>query len=140
MGQAEPRIAAIDHVAFYAADLPATLRFYAQVLGFQPIGEPYCIDRAPAVQRIGAGGVLLSIHQFGSGAGPVARTYVPGTLDICFEWLGDIASAAAHLAAHGIAVSEGPVPRRMRDGAASQSVYFRDPDGNLLELLTLDEG
>lgn len=138
MEPAELRIAAIDHVAFYAADLPATLQFYQEVLGLRPIGEPHRINGVPAVQRIGAGGVLLSVHQCGSGAGPVAKAYVPGSLDICFEWLGDIASAGAHLAAHGIAVIEGPVPRRMNDGAPSRSVYFRDPDGNLLELMARD--
>ena len=139
MDSAPSRLAAIDHVAFYAADLTVTLQFYEEVLGLKPTGEPHRIDGAAAVQRIGAGGVVLSVHQAGSGAGPVARTYLPGTLDICFEWLGDIASAEAHLAGHGVAVIEGPVRRRMRDGTASQSVYFRDPDGNLLEFMARDD-
>ena len=40
------------------------------------------------------------------------------------------------LESHGVAVEEGPVPRPAADGEIGRSVYFRDPDGNLLELLS----
>ena len=61
----------------------------------------------------------------------------PGNSDLCFRWPGTAEEAAAHLAAHGVEVEEGPVERQ---GAAGRglSVYFRDPDGSLLELISYE--
>ena len=59
----------------------------------------------------------------------------PGGSDLCFEWPGPIEGALAHLERHGIPVEIGP---GMRTGArgAGISVYFRDPDGSLMELIS----
>jgi catechol 2,3-dioxygenase-like lactoylglutathione lyase family enzyme len=59
---------------------------------------------------------------------------VPGNSDLCFRWGGSPADAVAHLAAHGVAVELGPVSRSGAGGEGT-SVYFRDPDGTLLELI-----
>jgi catechol 2,3-dioxygenase-like lactoylglutathione lyase family enzyme len=68
----------------------------------------------------------------------VARDRVrPGNSDLCFVWSGTPAEAVAHLEAHGVEVIEGPVPRRGGAGEGT-SVYFRDPDGSLLELIAYD--
>jgi catechol 2,3-dioxygenase-like lactoylglutathione lyase family enzyme len=128
-------VARIDHVAFAARDLSVTVAFYGDVLGLMPLGDPYRIDGRPVVQRVGAADILLSIHQRGNGASPVAGNPVTGALDICFEWNGDIDTALAHLASRGIELSDGPVARRSSDGAARRSLYFRDPDDNLIELM-----
>jgi catechol 2,3-dioxygenase-like lactoylglutathione lyase family enzyme len=66
----------------------------------------------------------------------VAETLEAGTLDVCFRWEGTIEEAVAHLNAAGIEIIEGPAPRWAVDGVLGQSVYFRDPDGNLLEFLS----
>jgi catechol 2,3-dioxygenase-like lactoylglutathione lyase family enzyme len=69
----------------------------------------------------------------------VARVPVPpGGSDLCFTWPGTIGDAAAHLERQGVAVELGPVPRH---GACGQgtSVYFRDPDGSLLEFIAYDK-
>jgi catechol 2,3-dioxygenase-like lactoylglutathione lyase family enzyme len=59
----------------------------------------------------------------------------PGNSDLCFVWPGPIDAAAAHLTQHGVAVELGPVPRSgARD--AGTSIYFRDPDGSLLEFIS----
>jgi catechol 2,3-dioxygenase-like lactoylglutathione lyase family enzyme len=66
---------------------------------------------------------------------PVARLPVqPGNSDLCFVWPGAIAGAVAHLEKHGVAIELGPVERY---GAreAGTSIYFRDPDGSLLEFI-----
>lgn len=128
-------VARIDHVAFAARNLTNAVRFYGDVLGLMPMDAPFLVDGQVAVQRIGVAEILLSIHQEGSGARPIASSPTPGSLDICFEWNGDIQSAVAHLDLLGIERTEGPVPRRARDGAARLSLYFRDPDGNLIELM-----
>ena len=43
-----------------------------------------------------------------------------------------------HLQAQGVAVEEGPVARTGATGPIT-SVYFRDPDGNLVEVATYDD-
>lgn len=58
----------------------------------------------------------------------------PGNSDLCFAWDGTIAAAVAHLEAHGVVVEVGPVTRHGA-GGAGQSVYFRDPDGSLIEFI-----
>ena len=66
----------------------------------------------------------------------VARIPVqPGNSDLCFVWPGPIEDAVAHLESHGVTIETGPVARHgARD--AGTSVYFRDPDGSLLELIS----
>jgi catechol 2,3-dioxygenase-like lactoylglutathione lyase family enzyme len=59
----------------------------------------------------------------------------PGNSDLCFEWTGSIDDAAAHLAAHGVVVELGPVERNGARGLGL-SVYFRDPDGSLVEFIS----
>ena len=66
----------------------------------------------------------------------VARLPVlPGGSDLCFVWSGPIAAAQAHLERNAVATEVGPVARRGARGDGI-SVYFRDPDGSLLELIS----
>jgi catechol 2,3-dioxygenase-like lactoylglutathione lyase family enzyme len=68
----------------------------------------------------------------------VARVPVgPGNSDICFEWSGPIEEALAHLSRHGVAVEAGPLVRGGARGRGT-SVYFRDPDGSLLEFISYE--
>ena len=59
----------------------------------------------------------------------------PGNSDLCFEWSGPIEAAIAHLKAHGVAIISGPLQRFGAKGAGT-SVYFRDPDGSLMEFMS----
>src|SRR5207244_13102421 len=66
----------------------------------------------------------------------VARVPVgPGNSDVCCEWSGPIEDALAHLSRHGVAVEAGPLTRGGAKGRGT-SVYFRDPDGSLLEFIS----
>jgi catechol 2,3-dioxygenase-like lactoylglutathione lyase family enzyme len=66
----------------------------------------------------------------------VARIPVaPGNSDLCFEWSGPIEGATAHLHEHDVEVDQGPVERNGAKGRG-MSVYFRDPDGSLLEFIS----
>jgi catechol 2,3-dioxygenase-like lactoylglutathione lyase family enzyme len=90
------------------------------------------------VRQIALGGTALSIHQAGNGVALVAKQPTVGAADICFSWEGTIESAAALLREHGIKIIDGPSRRRTAAGRPSQSVYFRDLDDNLLELMAAD--
>jgi len=127
-------IRGIDHVAITVADLDAACDFYARVLG-ATIEEEYEIGGRIAVKRVAFGQAILNVHQRGNGVDLVARQPLPGSTDICFRWSGDVAEAKAMLESRGVTVIEGPVARTSADGLPASSVYFRDLDGNLLELL-----
>jgi len=131
-----PRILGIDHVAFAARDLEETCAFDDRLFGARTHFD-YRPDGKSLVRQIAIGGALLSIHQAGNGLDLVARHPAVGGADICLRWSGSIETAVALLSGHGIAVVDGPSPRRTADGLPAVSVYFRDPDGNLLELMAL---
>jgi catechol 2,3-dioxygenase-like lactoylglutathione lyase family enzyme len=133
-----PHVLGIDHVAFAARDLEATCAFYDRLFGARTH-----LDYAPAgkslVRQIALGGALLSIHQVDNGLDLIARQPTVGGADICLRWSGGIESAADLLRAHRIPIVDGPSRRRTADGLPALSIYFRDPDGNLLELMAADE-
>ena len=117
-----------DHCVIHVSDWDRAIPFYRDVLGAE-------IVPMAAGARFRFGPVQLNVHGPGVEATPVARLPVPpGGSDLCFEWHGTPDDARAHLAAHGVPVELGPVPR---DGArgAGTSLYFRDPDGTLVEFI-----
>jgi catechol 2,3-dioxygenase-like lactoylglutathione lyase family enzyme len=79
----------------------------------------------------------LNAHGPGTDVGDlVAREPVrPGNSDLCFEWPGPIEAALEHLRANGVELEAGPVEREGAQGRG-RSLYFRDPDGSLLELIS----
>ncbi|MBV1687854.1 VOC family protein [Novosphingobium sp. G106] len=125
----------IDYVAITVADVEVTWAFYERLFGTEIINE-YAPGGRPAVRVfLLGGGARLSVHQAGNGVDLVAALPTPGSADICFRWGGSINEAQTHLAGHGVAIVDGPSPRRTLDGLPAHSVYFRDPDGNLIELM-----
>jgi catechol 2,3-dioxygenase-like lactoylglutathione lyase family enzyme len=130
-------IGGIDHVAITSRDLPAACAFYMELFDGRALGELIEGDQI-LVRSLQIGGAVINIHQLGNGIDLVAAQPVPGSTDICFGWDGPIDSAIALLEARGIPIIEGPVARANRLGEASHSVYFRDPDGNLLELMAAE--
>lgn len=132
-----PHVVGIDHIAFAARDLEETCRFYDRLFGAR-VHLDYAPDGKSLVRQIALGGALLSIHQAGNGLDLVADRPTVGGADICLRWSGSIDSATELLRHHGVAVIDGPSRRQTADGLASHSVYFRDPDGNLLELMAAD--
>lgn len=127
-------IVAMDHVALTVKDLEVTCAFYDRLFGVVTHAE-LVVDGRALARQIRMGGAMLSIHQQGNGIDLVAKAPVPGAGDFCFEWGGTIESAIELLGRHGIAIVSGPAPRVNVKGVASQSIYFRDPDDNLVELM-----
>lgn len=139
MTSRRPVLAGIDHVAITVADIETTSAFYDRLFGASVLRNHMLGDRLIIrVLNIG-GGVQLSIHQHGNGVDLVAARPTPGSVDICFRIDGTIGQAAAHLQEHGIAIIEGPSPRHDSDGHAAHSIYFRDPDNNLIELMARND-
>jgi catechol 2,3-dioxygenase-like lactoylglutathione lyase family enzyme len=137
MGARMNRISGIDHIAITVSDLEAACRFYDRLFAAQTHVN-YAPQGKPLVRQIALGGALLSVHQAGNGIELVARKPTIGSADICFRWDGSIASAVALLNERGVEIIEGPVPRRTAGGLPSQSVYFRDLDANLIELMATE--
>jgi catechol 2,3-dioxygenase-like lactoylglutathione lyase family enzyme len=122
-----------DHCVIHVGDWNRSIAFYRDVLGAEIVPH-----RVGAFFRFGP--VQLNTHGPGQPGEPRAHLPVmPGNSDLCFEWHGTIAEAKAHLARHGIAVELGPVERHGARGTGT-SVYFRDPDGSLLEFIVYATG
>jgi catechol 2,3-dioxygenase-like lactoylglutathione lyase family enzyme len=104
--------------------------FYRDVLGAVVVE----LEKGRFAYRL-ADGQQLNVH--GPGSTPQPRAVDPvraGNSDLCFVWEGPLETAAAHLAAHGVEIELGPVRRQGATGFGN-SLYFRDPDGSLLELI-----
>jgi catechol 2,3-dioxygenase-like lactoylglutathione lyase family enzyme len=131
-------IAGLDHVAITVQDIPTTIEWYERVLGAQALHlDAWRAGRIPVV-LLQLGGARLSVHDAAAPAAPHATTPTPGSADICFRFHGPIEEAAAMFANAGVDIVEGPVPRPAADDTRGVSIYCRDPDGNLVELLTTD--
>ncbi len=125
-----PRIR-LDHCVIHVSDWERSNRFYSDVLGAELV-------RVGAGWSYRFGDQQLNVHGPGIDAEPLARRPVePGGSDLCFVWPGAIEGALDHLAAQGVDVEIGPVARLGARGNGV-SVYFRDPDGSLLELISYE--
>ena len=127
------REARLDHCVIHVSDWAASNAFYRDVLGAEVVARG-----AGFAYRFGA--AQLNCHGPGVTAKPVARVPVPpGGSDLCFVWRGGIEQALRHLEAAGVPVEMGPVARHGAGGEGT-SVYFRDPDGSLMEFIAYEAG
>jgi catechol 2,3-dioxygenase-like lactoylglutathione lyase family enzyme len=121
---------ALDHCVIAVSDWERANQFYREVLGAELVE----LDKGRFAYRFGD--QQLNVHGPGSTPRPRAVDPVrPGNSDLCFRWAGTAEEAVAHLVAHRVQVEEGPVERQGAQGRG-RSVYFRDPDGSLLELIS----
>lgn len=131
-------IRGFDHLAITVADVERTVAFYRDLLGAEVLyADRFRNEGFPIVSLV-IGANRINVHPAPPRADLVARSPTPGSVDLCFRWDGGIESAVALLETRGIEIVEGPSFRLAADGSKGASVYFRDPDDNLLELLTTD--
>ena len=118
-----------DHCVIHVSDWTRSNAFYKDVFGAEivPVGKGFAYRFGP---------VQLNCHGPDHWGMPRAKEPVmPGNSDLCFEWHGPISGAVEHLQSRGIEIELGPVERRGARNTGT-SVYFRDPDGSLLEFIS----
>ena len=125
---AAPVIRSIDHFVLTVASIEATCDFYARALGFDV--EVFGPQKRTALTF---GPHKINLHEVGREFEPRAHVATAGSGDFCLLTDTPVAEVAAHLASEGIEVIEGPGPRTGATGPIV-SIYFRDPDGNLVEV------
>ena len=121
----------IDHIVLTVADIEATTQFYERVLGFErevfrgPDGQPR--------HALKFGAQKINLQDRSTNTPTKAQRPTFGSGDFCLLASVPLDGVIAHLEAEGVTIEAGPVPRRGAQGALT-SIYFRDPDGNLVEV------
>ncbi|WP_263409214.1 VOC family protein [Terriglobus tenax] len=120
-------ISHIDHLVLTVASLEKTCSFYERVLNFERKDTP----GRPTSLSFGA--CKLSVHEVSHMFEPKAQAPTPGSGDFCLITTEQIEDVIKHLQSEGVTVEQGPVKRSGAQGEM-MSVYFRDPDQNLVEV------
>jgi len=123
------KIDRLDHLVLTVRDIDTTCAFYARVLGM------VVTDFGGGRKALAFGAQKINLHQSGHEFEPKADRPTPGSADLCLIAAAPLPEVIAHLRACKIEVIEGPVARTGATGPI-QSVYFRDPDLNLIEVAT----
>jgi len=121
------KIARLDHLVLTVADIGKTCEFYTKVLGMEVV----TFGEGRTALRFGQ--QKINLHSVGNIPGLVADTPTPGSGDLCFITETPLAEVVAHLGHCGVEIIAGPGPRAGALGTI-QSVYFSDPDQNLIEV------
>ena len=121
------KIDSLDHLVLTVRDIDATCAFYARVLGME------LVTFGAGRKALTFGAQKINLHQAGREFEPKAQRPTPGSADLCFLTSVPLTEVQRHLAACGVTLTEGPVQRTGAQGPIL-SVYFRDPDLNLIEV------
>lgn len=121
----------LDHLVLTVKDIDTTCAFYSRVLGMQ------VITFGNGRRSLAFGSQKINLHQQGKEFEPKAGSPTPGSADLCFITSVPLPEVLAHLRSSGVRVIEGPVKRTGAIGPIV-SLYFRDPDMNLIEVSNYD--
>ena len=119
-------ISGFDHIVLCVADVPATCRFYERVLGMA------AREDRPGKWSLHFGPHKISL-QAAAAVPAIARRTLPGTGNFCVLTDVPIETVVAHLRSQRVEIVDGPGERIGATGPIL-SVYFNDPDGNLVEV------
>jgi catechol 2,3-dioxygenase-like lactoylglutathione lyase family enzyme len=126
------KIDRLDHLVLTVRDVEATIAFYRRVLGMAPI------TFGAGRRALAFGRQKLNLHPAEAPHAPHAARPTPGSADLCFITSTPIAEVVAELRDTGVVIEAGPVPRTGATGPIT-SVYFRDPDANLIEVSSYEQ-
>lgn len=121
------RVDRIDHLVLTVRDIEATCDFYTRVLGMQ------VVTFGNGRRAVQFGEQKINLHEVGKEFEPKAMKPTPGSGDICFITQVPLYEVIEHMRLQGVEIVEGPVKRTGAVGPI-ESVYMRDPDGNLVEV------
>jgi catechol 2,3-dioxygenase-like lactoylglutathione lyase family enzyme len=120
----------IDHCVIAVSNWERSNRFYRDVLGAD-------VDQRDAsFGHYRFGDWQLNVHGPGFEGLNAAKPVEPGGSDLCFVWPGPVEDAVAHLERLGVTIEAGPLESTSVARGRGRHVYFRDPDGSLLELVS----
>ena len=121
------KIDSLDHLVLTVKDIDASASFYSKTLGMD------VVTFGGGRKALTFGVQKINLHKYKNEFEPKAEQPTPGSADLCFITSVPLPDLMSHLASCQVEVIEGPV---MRTGATGPilSVYFRDPDMNLIEV------
>ena len=117
----------LDHLVLTVRNIDTTCAFYSNVLGME------VVTFENGRKALTLGSQKINLHETGKEFEPKAYRPTPGSADLCFITTTTIEEVVKRLELSRTRILEGPVKRT---GALGQiiSVYFRDPDLNLIEV------
>ncbi|MEO0361228.1 MAG: VOC family protein [Pseudomonadota bacterium] len=130
MSDRAPLVHAIDHIVLTVRDVEAAVIFYGRVLGAE------AVTFAEGRRSLQIGDQKINLQTLGQ----EVRNYAGiGAGDVCLLTRAQPKDVVARLIDEGVEIVEGPVERTGARGAMT-SVYFTDPDGNLIEIASYAAG
>ena len=117
----------LDHIVLTVGDIERTVSFYTNILGME------ARTSKEGRHSLHFGDAKINLHEKGREFTPKAALPTPGSADLCFLSTVPVADIADCVSSRGIEIIEGPVERQGVAGPLT-SIYFRDPDGNLIEV------
>jgi catechol 2,3-dioxygenase-like lactoylglutathione lyase family enzyme len=121
------RLDQIDHLVLTVRDIGDTIAFYTRVLGMEEV------TFGAGRKALSFGTQKINLHEAGSEFEPKALHPEPGSADLCFLTAEPLGRVVKHMENCGVDILEGPVERTGAQGPI-ESIYIRDPDGNLIEI------
>ena len=117
----------IDHLVLTVKDIKLTAKFYESIMGMKHI------EFGDNRHALLFGNQKINLHEIGNEFEPKAGNVKNGSADICFIIDTSIHEAVSELKNKHVDIIDGPVERTGATGKIV-SVYFRDPDDNLIEV------
>ncbi|XP_067904076.1 glyoxalase domain-containing protein 5 [Heterodontus francisci] len=121
------QIKGLDHLVLTVKSIEDTVAFYSQTLGMEVV--TFKGNR----KALCFGNQKFNLHEVGKEFEPKAHKPTAGSIDLCLITNTPVSKVIQHLQVCGVHVEEGPIERTGAMGPIT-SVYFRDPDNNLIEV------
>ena len=121
------KIDRLDHLVLTVQDIAVTCDFFSRVLGMEVVS----FGRGRTALQFGR--QKINLHERGKEFEPKAARPTPGSGDLCLITELPLPQVVDHVRSCGVEITEGPVRRTGAVGPI-ESIYIRDPDGNLIEV------